>query len=108
MFLRKRDFRWAGLSARTGLVLAGAATAQPAARPAIPRRRARSRIVLRTALGPNALPERLWIGKQPGSADPHGLAMPDGKPIRCDAAIQPARPNHDSPHHGAVFEMERL
>ena len=45
---------------------------------------------------------------EPGSADPHGLAMHDGKLISCDAGIHPGWPNNDSPYHGTVFEIELL
>jgi hypothetical protein len=44
----------------------------------------------------------------PGSADPHGLAMHDGKLISCDAGIHPGWPNNDSPFHGTVFEIELI
>jgi hypothetical protein len=43
-----------------------------------------------------------------GSADPHGLAMHNGKLISCDAGIHPGWPNNDSPFHGTVFEIELL
>ena len=41
----------------------------------------------------------------PGSADPHGLAMHNGKLISCDAGIHPGWPNYDSPNHGYIFEI---
>ena len=42
----------------------------------------------------------------PGSADPHGLAMHDGKLISCDAGIHPGWPNYDSPSSGYLFEID--
>ena len=42
----------------------------------------------------------------PGSSDPHGLAMHNGKLISCDAGIHPNWPNYDSPTHGTVFEID--
>ena len=39
------------------------------------------------------------------SADPHGLAMHDGKLISCDAGIHPGWPNFDSPFSGSIFEI---
>jgi hypothetical protein len=42
----------------------------------------------------------------PGSADPHGLAMHDGKLLSCDAGIHPGWPNFDSPNAGYVFEID--
>jgi streptogramin lyase len=41
----------------------------------------------------------------PGSADPHGLAMHDGKLISCDAGIHPGWPNFDSPFSRSIFEI---
>jgi hypothetical protein len=41
----------------------------------------------------------------PGSADPHGLAMQDGKLISCDAGIHPGWPVSDSPTWGSIFEI---
>jgi hypothetical protein len=41
----------------------------------------------------------------PGSADPHGLAMRNGKLISCDAGIHPGWPNFDSPSNGYIFEI---
>jgi hypothetical protein len=43
---------------------------------------------------------------EPGSADPHGLAVYDGKLISCDAGIHPGWPNYDSPSSGYIFEIE--
>ena len=34
----------------------------------------------------------------PGSSDPHGLAVYNGKLISCDAGMHPGWPNNDSPH----------
>jgi hypothetical protein len=42
----------------------------------------------------------------PGSSDPHGLAVHDGKLISCDAGIHPGWPNNDSPTSGYVFEID--
>jgi hypothetical protein len=42
----------------------------------------------------------------PGSSDPHGLAMHDGKLISCDAGIHPGWPNFDSPTSGKIFEID--
>ena len=42
----------------------------------------------------------------PGSADPHGLAMHDGKLISCDAGIHPNWPNRDSPTAGWIFQID--
>jgi hypothetical protein len=42
----------------------------------------------------------------PGSADPHGLAVRDGKLISCDAGIHPGWPNYDSPSSGYIFEID--
>ena len=44
----------------------------------------------------------------PGSADPHGLAMHDGKLISCDAGIHPGWPNFDSPSSGYIFEISLI
>lgn len=43
---------------------------------------------------------------QNGSADPHGLAMYNGKLVSCDAGIHPGWPNFDSPSSGYVFEID--
>jgi hypothetical protein len=42
----------------------------------------------------------------PNSADPHGLAMHDGKLIGCDAGIHPGWPNNDSPTAGWIFQID--
>jgi len=42
----------------------------------------------------------------PGSSDPHGLAMHDGKLISCDAGIHPGWPNGDSPTAGWIFQID--
>jgi len=42
----------------------------------------------------------------PGSADPHGLAMHNGKLVSCDAGIHPGWPNYDSPTAGYIFEID--
>jgi hypothetical protein len=42
----------------------------------------------------------------PGSCDPHGLAMHDGKLISCDAGIHPGWPNLDSPTSGWIFRID--
>jgi hypothetical protein len=42
----------------------------------------------------------------PGSSDPHGLAMHDGKLISCDAGIHPGWPNYDSPTSGWIFQID--
>ena len=42
----------------------------------------------------------------PGSADPHGLAVHEGKLISCDAGIHPGWPNYDSPSHSYIFEID--
>jgi hypothetical protein len=42
----------------------------------------------------------------PNSADPHGLAMHDGKLISCDAGIHPGWPNYDSPTSGWIFQID--
>ena len=41
-----------------------------------------------------------------GSADPHGLAVRNGKLISCDAGIHPGWPNYDSPDAGYIFEID--
>lgn len=42
----------------------------------------------------------------PGSSDPHGLVMHDGKLISCDAGIHPNWPNNDSPTAGWIFQID--
>ena len=42
----------------------------------------------------------------PGSCDPHGLAMHDGKLISCDAGIHPGWPTNDSPTAGWIFQID--
>jgi hypothetical protein len=42
----------------------------------------------------------------PGSCDPHGLTMHDGKLIGCDAGIHPNWPNMDSPTAGWIFQID--
>ncbi|MCS7024504.1 MAG: hypothetical protein NZV14_06865 [Bryobacteraceae bacterium] len=42
----------------------------------------------------------------PGSSDPHGLAMYDGKLISCDAGIHPGWRNYDSPTAGWIFQID--
>jgi hypothetical protein len=42
----------------------------------------------------------------PGSCDPHGLAMHDGKLVSCDAGIHPGWPNNDSPTAGWIFQID--
>lgn len=42
----------------------------------------------------------------PGSSDPHGLVMHDGKLIACDAGIHPNWPNNDSPTAGWIFQID--
>lgn len=42
----------------------------------------------------------------PGSSDPHGLAVHDGKLIGCDAGIHPGWPNNDSPTAGWIFQID--
>lgn len=42
----------------------------------------------------------------PGSSDPHGLAIHDGKLIACDAGIHPGWPNNDSPTAGWIFQID--
>jgi hypothetical protein len=42
----------------------------------------------------------------PGSCDPHGLTMHEGKLIGCDAGIHPNWPNTDSPTAGWIFQID--
>ncbi len=42
----------------------------------------------------------------PGSSDPHGLVMHEGKLISCDAGIHPNWPNNDSPTAGWIFQID--
>lgn len=42
----------------------------------------------------------------PGSCDPHGLALHNGKLISCDAGIHPKWPNRDSPSAGWIFQID--
>lgn len=42
----------------------------------------------------------------PGSCDPHGLAMYDGKLFGCDAGIHPGWANNDSPTAGWIFQID--
>jgi hypothetical protein len=42
----------------------------------------------------------------PGSSDPHGLAMYNGKLIGCDAGIHPGWPNNESPTAGWIFQID--
>jgi hypothetical protein len=42
----------------------------------------------------------------PGSCDPHGLAMHNGKLFGCDAGIHPGWPNNDSPTAGWIFQID--
>jgi hypothetical protein len=42
----------------------------------------------------------------PGSSDPHGLVMHEGKLISCDAGIHPGWPNGDSPTAGWIFQID--
>jgi hypothetical protein len=42
----------------------------------------------------------------PGSSDPHGLVMHDGKLIGCDAGIHPGWPTNDSPTAGWIFQID--
>lgn len=42
----------------------------------------------------------------PGSCDPHGLAMYNGKLISCDAGIHPGWRNYDSPTAGWIFQID--
>ncbi len=46
------------------------------------------------------------VDSVPGSSDPHGLAMHDGKLIACDAGIHPGWPNNDSPTAGWIFQID--
>ena len=41
----------------------------------------------------------------PGTCDPHGLTFHQGKLISCDAGLHPGWPLWDSPHSGAVFQI---
>jgi hypothetical protein len=43
---------------------------------------------------------------EPGSSDPHGLAMHDGALISCDAGIHPGWPVNDSPTSGWIFRID--
>ena len=43
---------------------------------------------------------------EPGSSDPHGLAVHDGKLIGCDAGIHPGWENYDSPTAGWIFQID--
>ncbi|MBM3735524.1 MAG: hypothetical protein FJW39_07025 [Acidobacteria bacterium] len=43
---------------------------------------------------------------EPGSCDPHGLAMHEGKLYGCDAGIHPGWPNNDSPTAGWIFQID--
>lgn len=42
----------------------------------------------------------------PGSSDPHGLAVHEGKLLGCDAGIHPRWKNYASPTAGYIFEIE--
>jgi hypothetical protein len=42
----------------------------------------------------------------PGSSDPHGLVMHEGKLYSCDAGIHPGWPNNDSPTAGWIFRID--
>lgn len=42
----------------------------------------------------------------PGSSDPHGLAIWNGKFYGCDAGIHPGWPNNDSPTAGYIFQID--
>jgi hypothetical protein len=42
----------------------------------------------------------------PGSSDPHGLAVHNGKFIACDAGIHPGWPTNDSPTAGWIFQID--
>jgi len=42
----------------------------------------------------------------PGSSDPHGLAIHNGKLYGCDAGIHPNWPNNDSPTAGWIFQID--
>ena len=46
------------------------------------------------------------VDLEPGSADPHGLAVHDGALISCDAGIHPGWPNNDSPATGWIFRID--
>jgi hypothetical protein len=46
------------------------------------------------------------VDLEPGSADPHGLAIHDGALISCDAGIHPGWPNNDSPATGWIFRID--
>jgi hypothetical protein len=43
---------------------------------------------------------------EPGSSDPHGLAMHDGALVSCDAGIHPGWPTNDSPTAGWIFRID--
>jgi hypothetical protein len=43
---------------------------------------------------------------QPGSSDPHGLAVHDGKLIGCDAGIHPGWENNASSTSGWIFQID--
>jgi hypothetical protein len=45
---------------------------------------------------------------EPGSADPHGLAIHDGALISCDAGIHPGWENNDSPTSGWIFRIDQV
>jgi hypothetical protein len=49
---------------------------------------------------------RCWRAR--GSADPHALAMHEGKLLSWDAGIHPGLPNNGSRYHGTVFKIELL
>lgn len=42
---------------------------------------------------------------EPGSADPHGLVVHNGKLLSCDAGIHPGWKVNNSPHWGSIFEI---
>ena len=42
----------------------------------------------------------------PGSSDPHGLAVHDGKFISCDAGIHPSWENGASKTAGWIFQID--
>lgn len=44
----------------------------------------------------------------PGSADPHGLAVHDGKLISCDAGFHPGWPANESPTSGWIFRIDLI
>lgn len=46
------------------------------------------------------------VDLEPGSSDPHGLAMHEGKLISCDAGIHPGWRNNDSPTAGWIFQID--